>query len=319
MKHKSQCSALAMGLALCLGTALAQEYPNKPIRAIIGNSAGSPADVVARMMSPDMAQILGQPIVVENRVGASSAIGYEFVAKQPPDGYTISVVQVPALAILPATVANLRFDPVKDLPPVIGLAEGRFVLVSASSQPWKTVPEMVAAVKAVPPGKMGYGSPSHLVRLPVEGMLRSLGLTLTHVPYSAAAPYYQGIVVGETQMGLVAESTAAGFGDKLRVLAVTGTRRSPALPAVPTFAELGIPGIPGLRYSLNATSGTPKPIIDKLHSATANVLQRPEIRARFAKLQMDVLGNSPEAEAKELVDMARFLSDTAKAIGIKPE
>lgn len=317
MRDLSRICVVAFG-GLFAVAGWSQDYPTKSLKLIAANSPGSPPDVVARITAPALSRLLGQPIVVENKPGAGSIIGYEFVAKQPADGYTVGVVQVPSLAILPATVKDLRFDPIKDLPPVITLAEGQYALVTASGQPWKSFGEMVSFAKANP-GKLSYGSSSPLVRLPMEALLREAGIAALYVPYSAAGPYYQGIVSSEVHLGLAAESTALSFREKLKVLAVTGRRRSALFADAPTFSEIGNPHIPGLAYSLNVAAGTPKTIVEKLHVASLKMLQQPEVIGTFAKLQMEVIADSPEVAERRLADTAKFLSEVAKRMGMKPE
>ena len=221
---------LVIGAICTLGAAPtpAQDYPSKPIRYIVPNTPGVIVDTVARVMAAEMGKNLGQPMVVENKPGGNHAVGFEYVAKQAPaDGYTVVSVLVPSMAILPVTAKELRFDPLKDLPPVIGLAEGKYVFGSAASQPWKTLAELAAAAKASP-GKLNFGESSPPVYLLAELLLRDLGLNVVHIPYSSGGGYLQAIVAGEVQMGFVGEGSAIGFGDKYRVLGVTGAQRSPA-------------------------------------------------------------------------------------------
>lgn len=266
-----------------------------------------------------MSKTLGQPIVVENKPGATTIIGYEYVAKQvPADGYTIAAVLVTDLATLPVTVKDLRFDPLKDLPPVIGLAEGRFVMGSAAHLPSKSFNELVANAKANP-GKLNYGSASVIGRLSAEAVIRQLGLDIVYVPYASGAAYLKGLVAGEVHMGFLAASAARNFGDKFRVLAVTGEQRMPALRDVPTFAELGFPNLRGLSHSLNAPAGIPKAAFDKLHAAASRALQQPAVRAGFQKLQLEITEQSAEVANRRAAEEARYLADIARKAGIQPQ
>lgn len=311
-------SLLVCGFAVC-AAALAQEYPTRPIRFVVPNTPGSTPDVVARIVAPEMAKFLGQAVVVENRPGAGQVIGFEYVAKQAPaDGYTLASVTMESLAILPATVKELRFDPLRDLPPVIGLVEGRLVLVSSARHPWKTFADLVAQAKANP-GKLNYGSSSALVRINSEALIRGAGLDIVHVPFAAAGPFFQSTVTGDVHMGLISEVGALSLGDKIRVLAVTGRQRSAANRDVPTFSELGHPQIYGLTYTLNVRAGTPSNAIAKLQAAASHALRQPEVKAPYEKVRLDTIELSGAAAAKQLQDQVQLYSDIAKRIGLQPE
>ena len=300
--------------------AAAQDYPSRLIRIVVANASGTAPDTVARIMAEELPKHIGQQVIVENRPGANMVIGYEYVAKTAPaDGYTMALVYPTALATLPVTVKELRFDPLKDLPPVIGLGEGRLLIGSASKLPWNTFKDMVAGAKAAP-GKLNYGSPSTAVRFTTEAMTRELGINITHVPYSAAAAYYQAIAVGEVDMGFISEATANTFKDRLRILAVTGQRRLTGFPDAPTLAELGLAQIGGLSYTLNVAAGTPKAIVDKLHAAGNRALQQTAVKERFLTLQLEMFSDdSPAATAKRLADEGRFFADVAQKMGFKPQ
>lgn len=308
---------MLVGMAMPV-LAQAQEFPGKTIRMVVPNSPGTPVDIMARLMAPDMAKDLGQPVVVENRAGASYLVGLEYVARQPADGYTIAAVSVTSMAILPATEKDLlRFDPLKDLPPFIGVMEGRLVVGSASTFPWKTLDELTAYGKANP-GKLNYGSSSATVRLSSEAVIGDRGLSVTYVPYSGGGAYLQALVAGEVQMGFLAESAAMQFGDRFRILAVTGEQRSANFPGVPTFAELGHPQIRGLGNSLNARAGTPAAVLTRLHAAASRTLRQPDVKALFAKNQFDISEQAPEVAMKRLLDEASVFSAIARKAGIQP-
>jgi tripartite-type tricarboxylate transporter receptor subunit TctC len=307
-------------LAALAGGAAAQNYPAKPIRIVVPQTPGSILDMVARVMAPEMSKRLGQPIFVENRAGANHIIGYETVAVQSPaDGYSIAMVSVPALAILPSIARNLRFDPTRDLPPFVGVVEGRQVVGSPVNAPWKTLREMVAVVKANP-GKFNHGAATAVTRLPQEALLFITGMDMVYVPYSSTATLQPAFLRGDVHMGFQGESSAVSYGDKFRVLAVTGTTRTGRFPDAPTFQELGIDGMPGLEYSLNLRAGTPPAIVDRLQSAATQVLQQSEVRALFAKNMYDVVPDtSAKAAARRFEDQVKLFGDVAKRIGLQPE
>lgn len=318
MKHSLRIVFLLLVGIFQATSSVAQEYPIKPIKLVVPNAPGAAMDISARILSSELQRNLGQPIVVENKPGAGQVIGYEYVAKQvPADGYTAVFVSVPDLASLPVTTRGLRFDPLKDLPPVIGVVEGSLVFGSSSRLPWKTLNELVAHAKANP-GKLNYGAPGLLLHLLVQAFIRDLGLDIAYVPYSAAAAYFQGLVAGDVQMGYASPGAAGSFGEKFRILAVTGERRLPSLPEVPTFMELGYPPISGLGHSLNVPVGTPKAVTDKLFAAATKVLQQPEVKAQYAKFQLEIVNESPEAAAKRLAQQAKLFADIAKKVGMKP-
>ena len=314
--------ALLVGGVFAAGTlsARAQDYPNKPIRFVVAGAPGVAPDIVARLLAAELSTSIGQQVVVENKPGAGQLIGFEYVAKQvPADGYTLLLTDVSALALLPVIAKGLRFDPLKDLPPVIGFAEGRLLLAMSSQLPWKTFNELVAHLKANP-GKLNYGASAPANRFPTIAVLRGLSLDATYVGFSNGGAYMQAIIGGTVQMGTISEGTATVGGEKLRILAITGEQRHPTTYRdVPTFAEVGLPGIPGLTYAVNVPLGTPEPVIGRIYAAASRALQSPDAKARFAKVGWDVIDRKPDAIAKMIAEQGRFFADVAKKAGIQPE
>ena len=317
--------AAILASQLLLSSAQAQEFPSRPIRIVVPNSPGVIADIVPRVLGPEMAKVLGQPIIIENRPGANYALGLEIVAKQAPaDGYTISSVNVETLASLPVTLKELRFDPGSDLPPFAGLVESKFLFGSNPRYPWKSFQEMVANAKANP-GKLNTGVPSlqdatYLFLLAVR---QKFGLTFVDVPYKgAAAAYSQAIMVNEVQLALAGEaSAAAGLAAKsVRAIAVSGGRRAKSFPDVPTLEELGVAGADSVLVMLSAPSGTPVPILDKLNAAAVRALQLPEVKERIAKSAgYEVVTSTREEFAKVLSGRLQRYAEIARTAGIKPE
>lgn len=304
------------GVALIAATmpVAAQEYPSRRISVVVANTPGTTVDLVSRLVAPEMSRLLGQAIIVENRPGADSVIGFEYVARQmPADGYTIAAVSVSSLAALPASVKDLRFNPLTDLPPVIVLGTGRYVVGTASKESWKTINELVAYAKERP-GKLNYGSFGSVVLLLAAALVRDLGLDMVHVPYKGGTPFLQSLVGGEVHLGFMNEAAAIGLGDRLRVLAVTGEKRRAPFADVPTFAELGFAHFQGASHSFNVRVGTPKVAIDKLYDAAAKALDTPDVKARFAKLQLEVSSDTPEIAARKLAAEARLFLDIAKGL-----
>lgn len=303
---------------LCFGLAQGQSYPVKPIRFIVPQDPGTDPDKLARVVGPEMSKILGQPLVIENKPGTNSIIGFEFIAKAPPDGYTIAVASVPGLAILPVIVKDLRFDPLKDLPAFIGVAQARFVFGSSTRYSWKSFNEMVAYAKANP-GKINYGAAAAQVRLPIEALVRDLGLDGVYIPYRGGALYLQALASGDLHFGFLSQAAAIAMGDKFRVLAVTGEERAAGFRDAATFKEVGMPQIRGLALSFNAPAGTPKLALDKLYAAASRALQQPEVRAGIAKFLYEVNEETPEQAARRLAEEAKFYAEVGRRIGMQPQ
>ena len=305
----------AIGLSVT-GLSIAQEFPSRPLRLVAANSPGSAVDLIARIMGPELSKSLGQPVVVENRAGAASIIGYEYVAKAAPDGYTSIIANRLELATLPLIAKDLRFDPHKDLVPIIGLSEGRLVVASASSLPWKSFAEFRNNARANP-GKLNSGGSSAVVRLISEQVFREAGIKLTFIPYSNTGAYAQALLTGDLHAGITSESVAAGMGDRVRMLAITGAQRLDTMRDVPTFAEVGHPNIGGVSHSINVPLRTPKAATDKLHAAASRALQQPELRAQFAKIRQDIVEQSAEVAAKKLEEEVRIFAEVAKSTNMQ--
>lgn len=300
-----------LGLLVVLSPddSLAQQYPSKPISLVVPSSPGSVADVLARtVMGPGMSELLGQPVVIENKPGADQVLAMEYVVKAAPaDGHTIIIVTVTSAAMLPVLKNNLRFNPLKDLPPFIDVGEAQFILTTPSIRPWKTLDELTAHAKAHP-GTLNYGSSSPSVKLPMASIIRDRGIDVVSIPYSQGSAFQRALMTGQVDMGLLTEFNAINFKDKLRFLAITGDKRSPTLRDVPTFAELGHPNVRGAVWSLNVRAGTPEASTRKLHSVASQVLKRPDVAPVLERLGVTVISNSPQAAAERLADEARFYS-----------
>ncbi len=312
---------LVTGCAILFGVqaAVAQTFPSKPLRLIAPISPGAASDVVARIISPEMSKNLGQPIVVENKPGADSILGSEYVALQvPPDGYTMIVTLTGTLASFPVLAKDLRFDPLKQLPPVIGLAEGKFTLVSSPKLPWTNFAELVANAKANP-GKYNYGVGTALGRILVETFVQELGLKMEYIPYPNLANYLQALTVPDIQMGLISEQLSIAQAEKVRVIAVTGDQRTKSFPDAPTFRELGFPQIKGLSFNLNVPVGVPAAVTERLYAAASKALQSQDVRTRLAGMRLEVLDDKPEVAARKLAEEAKIYADVARKIGLKPQ
>jgi len=301
MKLDRRCLSLGMVAALCWTfstIAFAQDFPSKTIRMIVPYPAGGPADSLARAVGPAMSDALGQPVVIENRAGASGTTGVDAVAKSEPNGYTIAMSGPGALVAAPFMI-KVPYDATKDLAPIARLAEVNSVIVVAASSPYKTLGDLVAAARAAPGkitfGSAGAGTLTHLAGelLNIEGKIK-----LLHVPYRGAAPAAADLLGGHIQVALqdlpgVISQINAG---SMRVLAVTSEHRSPALPNVPTTGEAGFPNVlSDSWYGIIGPAGTPRAVQQKLFDAVAASVKKPEVVEQIARLGAFVALSTPEA------------------------
>jgi tripartite-type tricarboxylate transporter receptor subunit TctC len=312
---------------ICLLTplvAIAQgNYPNKPIRLIIPFAPGGASDFVGRIMQPKMGELLGQPIVVENRAGAAGSIGMEAAAKSAPDGYTVFLGNVGSIAINPA-VLPAQSNPLKDLVAITQVVDVPSVLVVHPSLPVNSVQELIAHARANP-GKLNYGSPGSgsLDRLEMEILRKLGGLDMVHVPYKGGAgPAVAGLMGGETNlMFATAASAMPGIkAGRLKILAVTSEKRMEQVPNAQTVREAGYPDLTASSWQgLFVPTGTPKEAIDKLYAAAIKTMASPEVVSRLANGGADavtspnqtVFGEYVAAETQRWARIARESNATA--------
>lgn len=305
MKIKAYLKSL-VAVSLCLAThvALAQDYPSKPIRWISAWTPGGANDILSRELAQDISAQLGQPVVVENRPGASGTIGTANVASAAPDGYTITLGSLPSYSTAPSMFPNLPYDPLTDLAPIALVAAIPNVLVVNPSLPVNNVEELIAYMKANPNklsySSVGIGSSSHL-----GGELFNLmaGVEMVHIPYKGTSPAMIDLVGG--RIDLAFENMPALLpmirSGQLKALAVTSKTRSALLPDVPTVDESGLKGFEvGAWYAAFAPGGTPSEIIDKLNAAINTSLGKPELHRRLQDLGTELTGGTP-AEAAEFL------------------
>ncbi len=289
-----------LSFALAASGALAQPYPAKPIRVVVPNPAGGFYDLIARTVGQKVGERTGQPMVVENRVGAGGSVGTEFAAKSAPDGYTIMVGGIGPHGIAPSLYAKLPYDPVKDFAPIILVATTPNILVVHPSSPFQSVPDIVAAARAKPGGvsyaSNGNGTSQHLS---AEMFATTMGLKLNHVPFKGSAPAVTAMLGGQVDFAFAVAPDALAHvkAGKLRALAVTGAKRAAPLPDVPTMAEAGVPGYEATAwFGYLAPAGTPREIVDRLNAEIARALASPDVRDRLAPGGLSELpGGSPEA------------------------
>jgi tripartite-type tricarboxylate transporter receptor subunit TctC len=287
-----------------------QEFPARPIRIVIPYAAAGGSDITTRIVMARAMAALGQSLIIDNRAGGGTLIGTRMVQAASPDGYTLGVMD-PAFIINPTLVSEARYDPLKDFAPITLFSATPLILVVPPSVPARTVQELVDHAKANP-GKLNYGSPGNgsAGHIAIEQFRSFFGLKMSHVPYKGAGPAVTAVVGAEVPM-LMAGSGAVPFiqDGRLRGLGATSAKRLPAIPAVPTFAELGFPGVNVQTFAgLVAPAGTPRPVIQRLHGAFAGAVQNQEVRARLEQVNQVPVGNTPEEFAAFLQDnRTRFI------------
>jgi tripartite-type tricarboxylate transporter receptor subunit TctC len=276
------CIALFFPLAV-----FSQNYPSKPVRIIIPFAPGGASDFVGRIMQPKLQELLGQPIVVENKPGAAGSIGMDYVAKSAPDGYTVFLGNIGSIAINPAVMPAQSSVPTRDLVAVTQVVDVPSIIIAHPSLPVSNVKELIAYAKANP-GKLNYGSPGSgsVDRLVVEILRKVGGLDMVHVPYKGGAgPAVAGLMGGETNlMSATAASSLPGIkAGRLKALAVTGEKRLEQLPNTPTVKEEGYPDLTASSWQgLFVPTGTPREAIDKLYDAAVKTMAVPEVVSRLA-------------------------------------
>jgi tripartite-type tricarboxylate transporter receptor subunit TctC len=291
-------------LLLVAASAFAQPYPTKPVRIMVGASAGGGTDIIARMLADKFADSMKQPFIVENRPGASNTIAAEVTAKAPPDGHTLLVATNTAQAIAPHLI-KLGFDPLKDVQPVGLIVVVPNVLVVSPSVPARSVDELLALMKSSAGGlryaTAGVGSTQHIA---AEAFARATGTRLVHVPYKGSSQAHVDLIGGQVEMMFDTTSSAMGQikAGRLRPLAVTTPRRSSELPNVPTLAEAGVQGAEmSTWYGLFTTGGTPRAIVERLHAELQGALKLPDVHGRLTGL-----GGEPGAlSTREFAEMNR--------------
>jgi tripartite-type tricarboxylate transporter receptor subunit TctC len=309
---KRLCFALTMVLAaLSANSVLAQNYPNRPIRIIAPFAAGGAVDQLARLIGNKMSESIGQPVLIENRTGVGGNLGADLVAKSPPDGYTI--LQTPnGQAISPALYRNLPFDPVKDFIPVTQLVASTLILVASPKSQITSLPELIALAKSKPGGlnygSSGVGNPLHLT---MEMLKHAAGIDILAVPYRGGDGHINAaLIAGDVQVAVVPLATARPLIEEgqLRALAVTGARRSPALPNVPTVAEAGVPNFESSSWQgWFVAANTPRDVVGTIQREVRKALYSPDIQDRLKAMAYETVGSTPEEfDAKFKADLAKF-------------
>lgn len=318
-------------LALCLfgatvasgGSALAQSFPERPIKWVVPYPPGGGGDIFARFLAQKVSETIGRQVIIENRAGAAGIIGSEAVAKSAPDGYTLIFGTNVTHAIVVSLYSKLPYDAVKDFAPVSNLVAATNVLVVPPSLPVSSVGELIALAKSKP-GTLNYasagsGSNAHLA---MELLKSMVGLDIVHTPYKGVGPAVTDLLAGHVQMLISNVPPVEGHikTGKLKALASTGTARSPALPGVPTVAESGVPGYESdAWWGVLAPAGTPRPTVAKLNAEFVRALGSPDVKARLVPMGLEAIGSSPEAFATTIkADIGKWAA-VVKQSGAKVE
>ncbi len=302
-------------------SALAQEYPSKPIRVIVGYAAGGGNDIIVRVLAPHMQEGLRQPVVVENRPGAQGIIANELVAKSAPDGYTLLMGPSGPMTMNPGLYAKLPYDSLRDYAPITMIGSFPLILVVNPDLQLKNVKDLVAYAKANPQ-KANYGASAAPFQLAAELFNQRTGAKFQYIPYKSSGESVNAVVSGQVTMTIADPPPVVGplKGGRVRGLAVTSAKRHPAFPDLPTLAEAGVNDIEVMLWTaFLAPAGTPAPIVTRIRDEVARVVKLPDVRERFAGMGVDPVANSPEEFRRIMAaDIAKWTA-VAKAANIKAE
>lgn len=317
-------AALTLFLAVCpAGAAERLTYPSKPIRVIVGFVPGGSADITARTVGQKLSELLGQPVVVDNRSGASGIIGTELAARAAPDGYTLLEATMTTHGIGPSLYQKLPYDPIRSFEPIALMVRIPLVMFVHASVPGTNLKDVVTLLKASP-GKYRYatagnGSPPHLA---AELFKLKAGVDLLHVPYKGTGAAVPEVVGGQVHFMIDGPPPFLGHvkAGRLRALAAANAKRLAQLPDVPTFAESGYSGMEaGLWYGLLAPKGTPRDVISRLNMAINKALQQPDVRERFAASSVEIIGGTPQEFGNYVITEIKRWGEVARAAKIRVE
>jgi len=314
-------AVIALLLLIASAHAGAQPYPARPIRLVVPFPPGGAVDYYARVVQQPLSEALGQPIVIDNKAGASGMVGADFVAKSPPDGYTLLLGNIASLAINAGLYPKMPYDPLKDLTAIVRTVDVNYVLAVHPSVPANTVQELVRYAKANP-GKLSYGSAGSgsLPHLGVELFKAQTGIDLLHVPYKGGGPMVADLLAGTVQVVIADQANLmpqvqAG---KLRALAVATAKRSPNFADLPTIAESGVAGFDSTAWQgLAGPAGLSPEVVKRLNDAFNAVMAIPAVRDKLAGGGLEVVGGSPEQFARFIAAEIAKWTKIAKDVGAK--
>ncbi|WP_170149553.1 Bug family tripartite tricarboxylate transporter substrate binding protein [Rhodoplanes roseus] len=298
------------------------DWPNRPIKIVVGYPAGGSADVTTRLFAEPLSRALGQAVVVENRSGAGGTLGVQAVLRSEPDGYTLYGAAISEISLAPATVANLPYDPVKDLEPVMVLTRSPYILVGAPTFPPSTLKELVDYTKAHP-GTVSYSSfgANTLTHLAGERFKLAVGINALHVPYRGSSASLADLMGGQVQFTFDSPAVTLNLinAGKLKGIAVVSKTRLEGAPSIPTFAEAGYPDFSVTSWiGMLAPAKTPKPIIDRLNKELNTILQSDEIKSALARSNIQPGGGTPDEFRRQIQTEIAEWKDLAPKIGIEP-
>ncbi len=313
---------IAFILVLFASDTIAQDYPTRSVRIIVPFEAGGALDAIARIITPKLTETWGQQVLVDNRAGAGGNIGAQAAARAKPDGYTL-FVNTPAFAVNPSLQKDLPYQPEKDFAPISLLAWTNGVLLVPPSLPVKSVKALVALAKARP-GELTYAStgPGTAGHLNMELFRQLTGIDVVHVPYKSVGQAQTDLIAGRVTLWITSLPGAVPHikSGRLRALAVSGAKRSSALPAVPTMQEAGVASYEAISwYGMFAPAGTPRDVISKVNADVTRTVHMPDVQQRFATIGVEPLGSTPEALAKHLHSEITKWAQVVKAAKLRAE
>ena len=301
-------------------SAIAQDaYPNKPVRIIVGYAAGGGNDIIVRVMLPELAKGLGQPVIVENKAGAQSIIAADFVAKSPPDGYTILMGPSGPMTINPATYSKLPYSPVRDFLPISMICSFPLIVTVNAALPIRNMKELIDYVKANP-AKANYASSAGIFQITTEMFKQRTGTAIEMIPYKSSGESIQAVIGGQVMMTIIDPPPTTGplKAGTVRGLAVTSPNRHPSWPDLPTMAEAGVPDMEvPVWTALFVPAKTPAAIVARLQREVARVVQTAEVRERFAGMGLDPVGGSSEDLGRRVASDIEKWTAVAKAANLK--
>ncbi len=323
MKHAAHLfliPVLAFAASSVAAADAAADYPNRPIRFIAPFVAGGPSDMLSRLLGQKLTESWGQTVVVDNRGSAGGIVGFEIGAKAPPDGYTLLLATGAGLTINPSVYLKLPYDPQRDFQPITQITSGAYLLVVHPSVPAKSVPEFIALAKTKP-GQFNFATTGTNNLLAMELFNHMAGIKTVAIAYKGTGQAINSLIGGEVQMFII--SPLIGLpqinAGKLRALGLTGLKRSPALPDLPTIAET-LPGYEQIVWhSVVVPAKTPKPIVAKITKELIRIIKLPEIQERFRSQGLDAVGSSPEELTALIKNEVVMYAKLVKQIGLKPQ